>query len=143
MPSLPLPPAVEALVRKPNPAVVASIRPDGTPHTAATWYDWEDGRVLLNMDRSRRRLDFLRRDPHISLTILDESSWYRHITLEGVVEELVDDEGLRDTDRLCMRYMGGPYSDREHPRVTAWVRVTRWHGWNGAHAVEEDADLAR
>jgi PPOX class probable F420-dependent enzyme len=143
MPSLPLPPAVEALVRKPNPAVVASIRPDGTPHTAATWYDWEDGRVLLNMDAGRKRLDFLRHDPHVSVTVLDESSWYRHITLEGVVEELVDDEGLRDTDRLSVRYVGQPYGARDNARVTAWVRVTRWHGWNGGHAVEGDADLTR
>jgi PPOX class probable F420-dependent enzyme len=143
MPSLPLPPAVEELVRKPNPAVVASIRPDGTPHTAATWYDWEDGRVLLNMDAGRKRLDFLRHDPHVSVTVLDESSWYRHITLEGVVEELVDDEGLRDTDRLSVRYTGQPYSARDNARVTAWVRVTRWHGWNGGHAVEEDDDLTR
>jgi PPOX class probable F420-dependent enzyme len=143
MPSLPLPPAVEALVRKPNPAVVASIRPDGTPHSAATWYDWEDGRVLLSMDAGRSRLDFLRRDPHVSVTVLDEASWYRHITLEGVVDELVDDEGLRDTDRLCVRYIGQPYGDRDSPRVTAWVRVTRWHGWNGGHPVEEDADLSR
>ena len=51
MPKPPLPPRVEALVRKPNPAVVASIRPDGTPHTAASWYDWEDGRVLLSSGR--------------------------------------------------------------------------------------------
>jgi PPOX class probable F420-dependent enzyme len=143
MPSLPLPPAVEALVRKPNPAVVASIRPDGTPHSAATWYDWEDGRVLLNMDAGRKRLDFLRHDPHVSVTVLDESSWYRHITLEGVVEELVDDEGLRDTDRLSVRYVGQPYSARDNARVTAWVRVTRGHGWNGGHAVEEDDDLTR
>ena len=143
MPSLPLPPAVEALVRKPNPAVVASIRPDGTPHSAATWYDWDDGRVLLSMDARRKRLDFLRHDPHVSVTVLDESSWYRHITLEGVVEEFVDDEGLRDTDRLCVRYVGQHYGDRVSPRVTAWVRVTRWHGWNVGHPVEDDADLSR
>jgi PPOX class probable F420-dependent enzyme len=143
MPSLPLPPAVEALVRKPNPAVVASIRPDGTPHSAATWYDWEDGRVLLSMDAGRKRLDFLRHDPHVSVTVLDESSWYRHITLEGVVEELVPDEGLRDTDRVSVRYVGQPYGDRVSPRVTAWVRVSRWHGWNVGHPVEDDADLSR
>jgi PPOX class probable F420-dependent enzyme len=141
VPKPPLPPRVEALVRKPNPAVVASIRPDGTPHTAASWYDWEDGRVLLSMDGTRRRLGYLRRDPRVSMTVLDEGSWYRHITLEGVVEELVDDEGLRDIDRLSRRYVGQPYSGREQHRVTAWVRVTRWHGWNAPHPVVSDEDL--
>ena len=141
MPEPPLPPRVEALVRKPNPAVVASIRPDGTPHSAASWYDWEDGRVLLNMDPTRRRLEYLRRDPHVSVTLLDEASWYRHITLEGVVEEIVDDEGLRDIDRLSRRYMGQPYSGRDRPRVTVWVRVTRWHGWNSPFPITGDDDL--
>ncbi len=83
MPNPPLPPRVEALVRQPNEAVVASIRPDGTPHTAATWYDWEDGRILLNMDAGRRRLDFMRRDPRVSLTVLADGNWYRHITARG------------------------------------------------------------
>lgn len=141
MPKPPLPPRVEELVRQPNAAVVASIRPDGTPHTAATWYDWEDGRVLLSMDGTRRRLEFLRHDPRVSLTVLAEGNWYRHITLEGEVEELVPDEGLRDIDRLCTRYRGRPYSDRESPRVTAWVRVTRWHGWDGSHPIAPDEDL--
>jgi PPOX class probable F420-dependent enzyme len=141
MPHPPLPPRVEALVQQPNSAVVASIRPDGTPHTAATWYDWEDGRFLLNMDDGRRRLDFMRRDPRVSLTILAEGNWYRHITLEGEVEELVADDGLRDIDRLSRRYMGQPYSDRDRTRTTAWVRVTSWHGWDASHPIESDEDF--
>ena len=59
------------------------------------------------------------------------------------MEELVPDEGLRDTDRVSVRYVGQPYGDRVSPRVTAWVRVTRWHGWNVGHPVEDDADLSR
>ena len=141
MPNPPLPPRVEALVRAPNEAVVATIRPDGTPHTAATWYDLEDGRILLNMDDTRRRLEFMRRDPRVSLTVLAEGNWYRHITLEGEVEEIVADDGLRDVDRLCTRYLGQPYSDREHPRTSAWVRLTRWHGWDAAHPIERDEDF--
>ncbi len=43
-----------------------------------TGYWWsfvdEDGRVLLNMDETRSRLEFLRRDPHVSLTVLAEGN---------------------------------------------------------------------
>ncbi len=38
--------------------------------------------MLLDMDATRRRLGFLRDDPHVSLTVLAEGDWYRHITLE-------------------------------------------------------------
>ena len=79
MPPVPLPSEIVEFLRQPNPAVVASLRADGSPHTAATWYELEDdGHVLLNMDESRRRLDFMRRDPRVTLTapytVFDEES---------------------------------------------------------------------
>lgn len=141
MPAMPLPPAIETLVRAANPAVVASVRANGTPHSAATWYDWEDGRVLLNMDASRLRLRFLRHNPAVSLTILDHANWYRHITLVGHIDEMHDDVGLRDIDRLAQRYIGSPYPEREHRRVTAWMRVDAWHGWDATGAIATHADI--
>jgi nitroimidazol reductase NimA-like FMN-containing flavoprotein (pyridoxamine 5'-phosphate oxidase superfamily) len=71
MPRVPVPPEVDELLRRPNPAVIATLRPDGSPHTVPTWYDWEDGRVLLNMEDTRLRLGYMRRDPRVSLTVLD------------------------------------------------------------------------
>jgi len=34
-----LPPQVEAFLKQPNAAVIATVRPDGFPMTVATWYD--------------------------------------------------------------------------------------------------------
>lgn len=125
----PIPPEVEAFLREPNPAVVGTLRADGSPHTVATWYDWEDGLLLLNMDGTRKRLEHLRRDPRVSLTVLDKDNWYEHVSLSGVVERLVDDAGLVDIDRLAVRYTGKPYRDRTSPRVSAWMRPERWNRW--------------
>ena len=129
MPTPPLPPELDELLRRPNPAVVATLRPDGSPHTVATWYVWDGGRVLLNMDESRARLGFMRRDPRVALTVLDADSWYRQVTLLGRVVELVDDVELADIDRLSRHYGGEPFHDREHRRVSAWVKVETWHAW--------------
>ena len=129
MPAAPVPPDVEEFLRKPNPAVVATLRPGGSPHTAATWYDWEDGLVLLNMDESRLRLRFLRRDPRAALTVLDADSWYRHVSLLGRVVRIEDDAELRDIDRLALRYTGQPFRRRDSKRVSAWLRPDRWHRW--------------
>ena len=49
MPPAPIPPEIEEFLRKPNPAVVATVRPDGSPHSVATWYDLVDGLILLNL----------------------------------------------------------------------------------------------
>jgi PPOX class probable F420-dependent enzyme len=129
MPRPPLPPEVDELLRRPNPAVVASVRPDGSPHSVATWYLWDGERILLNMDESRARLAFLRHEPRVSLTVLDAESWYSQVNLDGRVAELVGDERLEDIDRLALRYTGRPFRDREHRRVSAWVEVERWHAW--------------
>ena len=130
MPDAPVPPEIEAFLRKPNPAVIATIRPDGSPHTVATWYDWEDGRVLVNMDESRLRLRFMRRDPRVSLTALDEAGWYTHVSLLGRVVSLEDDPDLAGIDRLAIRYTGKPFGKRDAKRVNGWVEVERWHVWD-------------
>ncbi|MBE1532318.1 PPOX class F420-dependent oxidoreductase [Actinomadura algeriensis] len=124
----PLPPEAEALLAEPNPCVIATLRSDGTPVTTPTWYLWEDGQVLVNMDEARVRLRHLRNDPRVSLTVLDRD-WYTHVTLIGHVTETHADEGLADIDRIARHYTGEPYPDRERARVSAWIRVDRWHGW--------------
>jgi PPOX class probable F420-dependent enzyme len=131
---MPVPPDVDELLSRPNPAVVATLRPDGSPHSAATWYDWEDGRVLLNMAETRLRLRFLRRDPRAALTVLDEGSWYRHVSLIGRVVSIEDDVDLADIDRLARRYTGRDYRRRDQKRVSAWFEPDRWHGWAGGDA---------
>ncbi|MEU9957792.1 PPOX class F420-dependent oxidoreductase [Streptomyces sp. NPDC050982] len=128
----PLPEAVVAMLRKPNPAVIATLRSDGQPVSAATWYLWDDGRVLVNMDEGRKRLDHIRNDPRVTLTVLDESGWYTHVTLIGRVAELRDDEGLADIDRLSTQYLGHAYPSRKRRRISAWIEIDRWHGW-GSH----------
>jgi PPOX class probable F420-dependent enzyme len=133
MPDLPFPEHVRGLLAKPNPAVVSTLRSDGHPVSVATWYLLEeDGRVLLNMDGTRVRLKHLRRDPRLTLTALDESSWYTHVSLIGRVVAMADDEALADIDRLSVHYNGRPYPNRHSPRVSAWMEVDRWHGWGAA-----------
>jgi len=132
----PLPDPVVQLLSKPNPSVITAMRADGQPVSVATWYIWDDGRILINMDESRKRLDYLRKDPRVSLTVLDEGDWNTHVSLQGRVVEMRDDEGLADIDRLATHYTGRPYRNRERQRVSAWIEIDRWHGWG---AMRDDA----
>lgn len=134
----PLPEAAIAMLRKPNPAVIATLKPDGQPVTAATWYLWDDGRILVNMDEGRRRLSHLRKDPRVSLTVLAESGWYTHVSVVGRVVDLRDDDGLADIDRLSRHYTGRPYPRRDRGRVSAVIEIDRWHGW-GEHRDSKQA----
>jgi PPOX class probable F420-dependent enzyme len=135
MPTLPLPDRLRELLEKPNPAVVATLRKDGTPVTVATWYALDGDRILLNMDHSRVRVQHLRRDPRVSVTVMDEADWHTHVSFLGRVVEWVEDEQLADIDRLAQRYTGRPYRNRDQPRVTAWMQIERWHGWGAGRAI--------
>src|SRR5690242_1918549 len=118
MPRPPLPKTLVEFLTEPNPAVIATIAPDGSLHTAATWYLWEDGRVLVNMDASRRRLAHLRNDPRVSLTVLGKDDWSRHVSLSGPVASLEPDSEFAAIDRLARQYSGQPFPLRDRDRVS-------------------------
>ena len=130
----PLPDHVLDFLRAPNPAVIASNRPDGQPVSVATWYLLEDDRrILVNMDVGRRRLEFLRHDPRVSLTVLAEGDWGTHVSVQGEITELTDDVDLAGIDRLARHYTGDPYPVRDRGRVNGWISVVSWHGWHLKH----------
>src|SRR5262249_15996331 len=121
------------ILRRPNPCVVATVRPDGALHTTATSYEWtDDGTILLNMDASRRRLEHMRRDPRVAVTIFEGDNWYNHISLIGRVKEIGPAPDLADIDRIARNYTGKEYHHRDRDSWTAEVEVDRWHSWNSA-----------
>lgn len=130
MPRTQLPDELAAMLMAPNPSVVATVRPDGELHTAATWYEFlDDGRILLNMDATRMRLRHLRAAPRVAMTIFAGGDWYSHISIAGQVEEFRDDIDLTDIDRLALRYKGTQYPDRHRESISAIIKISRWHAW--------------
>ena len=125
----PLPEAAVAMLHKPNPAVITTLRPDGQPIATATWYLWDNGRVLVNMDEGRVRLNHMRNDPRVTLTVLAADDWYSTVTLIGHVSDWRDDTDLSDIDRISTHYGGRPYPVRDRGRVSAWIDIDRWYGW--------------
>src|SRR6186713_64998 len=93
MPLAPLPDELVEFLKQPHAAVISTVRSDGAPYSAATWYDWVDGRILVNMDFERLRLSHMRRDPRVAVTVLDIGDWYRAVTVLGTVVEIRDDDG--------------------------------------------------
>jgi PPOX class probable F420-dependent enzyme len=127
MPLAPLPDEVVEFLKEPHAAVISTVRSDGAPYSAATWYDWDDDRILVNMGFERLRLSHMRRDPRVAVTVLDIGDWYRAVTVLGTAVQIRDDEGLADIDRLSIRYRGAPYWNRDRKRVSALIEPERWH----------------
>lgn len=134
MPPMPLPADVEAVIRKPYLAVVATLLRGGAPHTVATWYEWDDGRVFLNMAFSRTRLTNMRHDPRAALTVLSDGDAFDHVSLLGRIEGVERDPDLVGIDRLARRYTAKPFGTRDEERWNAWLVPERWHTWPLPHA---------
>jgi PPOX class probable F420-dependent enzyme len=133
MPKVPLPDAALALLREPNPAVIAMVMPSGHPMSVATWYLVEDdGTVLVNMDAGRARLRWIEQHPHVSLTAMKKGEWYTHVSVRGPVVRWEHDEAkaLADIDRLARHYTGESFGSPSARRVSAWFEITHWHGWD-------------
>ncbi len=116
-------------LRLARPAVVGTVRSDGSPVTTACWYGLQDdGRILLSMDRDSHRLRHLRAEPRVALTVLGDD-WYNQLSLLGRAVEIRDDSGLADIDALSHRYLGEPYEDRSYGGVSVLFDIERWHTW--------------
>ena len=128
MPKPPLPDELQALLREPNPAVMTTLQPRRPARVRpATWYLWDDGRVLVNMDEGRVRLKHLRDDPRVSLTVLDEGGWYTHLTVIGrAVVTSSEDTGLaRDRPAVAATTWARRTSRRHRRRYSAWIEIDR------------------
>ena len=126
----PLPKSLEAFLKEPNPATIATVRSDGRPQCVPTWYEYDGGQILVNMDAGRIRLKHMRANPNIAMSIMWHKHWYRHLSIAGRVVELYDDIDMRDLDRISIHYIGIPYKKRQQKRVSAKLVIDSWLAWD-------------
>src|SRR5215213_6860992 len=106
-------------------AHLATVLPDGSPHTVPLWVDTRgDQIVFLTGPRSRKARN-LRRDPRVALSIAPADDPFTPVVVRGrVVEWLEGDAAWEIVDRISTKYTGGPYP-RGEERVVAVVEPER------------------
>lgn len=128
----PLTDDLRRLLARPNPCVMATLRRDGSPVTVPTWYRLVAGRIHLNLDAGRVRLQHLRRDPRVALSVLDSDDWYSHVSIQGRITEIAEGPDLAGIDALSRHYTDQPYPVRDRARVDVWLEIERVHTWGSA-----------
>jgi PPOX class probable F420-dependent enzyme len=108
-----LPDDVRALFAAANFAHLATLLPDGSPHSVAVWADVEDDRVFFFTQPQSRKARNLARDGRVALSAVDRSNPYRTAHVRGRVAETVEGEAaLALIDRLAHKYTGEPFPMR-------------------------------
>jgi PPOX class probable F420-dependent enzyme len=96
---------MRALVDDPNPAVLATLNPDGSPQTTVVWVGRDGDDLLISSTAGLRKERNLRRDPRASLTVLDRADPLRCLVARGTVT-VTEDAGRALAARLADKYEG-------------------------------------
>jgi PPOX class probable F420-dependent enzyme len=105
-----LTPQVEHLVDQANYAHIATLLPDGAPHSVPVWVGREGDRIAILTSASSRKARNVTRDPRVAISIIDHSQPYTMALIRGRVTELLDgDAAWTIIDRLSVKYTGQPY----------------------------------
>lgn len=124
-----LSPATIELLERRNYAVLATINPDGSPHTSAMWVGRDGDDVLMSTVAGRRKHRNMARDPRISVTVIDAADGENYVELRGRVT-MTPDTGLVVDNRLSWKY-DGKDKDPDPPgteRVIVRLTVTKATG---------------
>jgi len=98
-----------------NYAVLATINPDGSPHTSAMWISRDGDDVLFSTVEGRVKHRNMLRDPRVSVTVWDSADPEISVDLRGRVSLTPDPERLLHI-QLSHKYDADPGEDRPGAR---------------------------
>lgn len=120
-----LEPAVRRVLDGTPFAHLASVLPDGAPHTVPVWIGTYGDHIVFLTGPESRKARNLRRDPRVALSLTPPDNPFQPVIVRGrVVEWLEGDAAWAIVDQLAAKYIGRPYS-RGEERVVAVIEPER------------------
>ena len=99
-------PEVDAFLREPRVAVLATIGEDGRPRTAPVWFLWDGASPVMFTGRPTLKWRNIERDARVSLCVDDRAVPYQAVIIDGVVEEAADRSLYEDVRAMALAYYG-------------------------------------
>lgn len=125
-----LPDDARTLFDGPHRAHIATLMPDGSPHSVPVWVGMVEGRIAFFTAPSSRKARNIVRDPRVCVSVTDRD---QPLTMAGVrgrvVETREGDAAFEVIDRISHTYTGGPFPER-----TGYVvyLIEPEHAWSQA-----------
>jgi PPOX class probable F420-dependent enzyme len=107
---------VRELLEGPYPCCLTTLRADGDPYGVVVWCAPEGDLLTVNAAQGRW-LANLRRDPRVSLVVIDTAEILRYVGIDGRVVAIEPDLHYAHIDALSDLYQGRPYAYTTPERV--------------------------
>ena len=116
-------PAVRSAVESTSIAHLATVLPDGSPHSIPLWVSMLDDKIIFLTGPDSQKARNLRRDPRVALSLAPVDNPYEPVIVRGRVVDWIDgDEGWALVDQIAQKYIGQPYS-RDLDRVVGVIEA--------------------
>ena len=112
-------------------ASLGTLMSDGQPQVTPVWVDYDGKNILFNSARGRVKDLNIRRDPRVSLAILDPDNPYRYLEIRGKVVDITQEGADDHINKLAKKYLGVdkyPYRQPGEVRVLYRMRAEKVHG---------------
>ncbi|WNO75617.1 PPOX class F420-dependent oxidoreductase [Streptomyces sp. AM8-1-1] len=100
-----LSPSAHAILDAPNPAVLATVQPDGSPQTSVVWVARDGDDLVISSQAGRVKDRNIAADPRVSLTVYDREDPLRYLEVRGTAT-ITEDTERRLAARLAEEYEG-------------------------------------
>ena len=107
-------------------AHVATLLPDGSPHSVPVWVGTHEDHVVILTGPGSQKARNLRRDPRVAISLTPTDNPFSPVVLRGrVIRWLSGEEGWKVIDAIAEKYIHAPY-DRRQDRVVAVIEVDHY-----------------
>jgi PPOX class probable F420-dependent enzyme len=87
-------------------AQLATLMPDGSPQVTPVWFQYKDGKFIVNTARGRIKDRNMSKDPRVALDIVDPDNPYMHLSVRGKVVRKTEQGADESIDALAKKYLG-------------------------------------
>ncbi|HLJ13313.1 MAG TPA: PPOX class F420-dependent oxidoreductase [Bryobacteraceae bacterium] len=109
-------------------ANLATIMPDGQPQVTPVWCDYDGHYVMVNSAKGRMKDRNMRRDPRVSLTVMDPDNPYRYVEIRGRVAEITENGADTHIDKMAKKYLDkDKYPFRQPGEVRVLYKIVPEH----------------
>ncbi len=92
------------LMDKPIACVMAVMGGDGRPNLTPMWFDYEGDKVLINAAAQRKKTQWIRETPQVTILIMNPENMYHWMSIKVTVDREISeddpDEGAQVTEQL-------------------------------------------